>query len=182
MLRRDLTAAGIAYETPSGVCDFHSLRGAYISNLVASGASVKTCQTLARHSTPSLTIGVYAKASLHDISDAVESLPDLSPPDTRPEAATLAATGTDGRIRTQQRVAHGKRAGDGTGRDVADAGGNGDVSTPESVCRNPLELSGFDASGRTEAGVGRAGIEPATPGFSVSQTFMRQRPDSRSAI
>src|SRR5262249_43394683 len=77
LLRTDLAAAGIAYEASSGVIDFHALRVSYISHLVSSGASVKTCQTLARHSTPSLTIGIYAKASLHDIEGAVESLPDL---------------------------------------------------------------------------------------------------------
>ena len=60
----DLKAAGIAPETDSGIVDFHALRGTYVTHLVASGASVKTCQTLARHSTPSLTIGIYAKASL----------------------------------------------------------------------------------------------------------------------
>lgn len=95
MLRVDLAAAGIPYETPSGFCDFHSLRGCYVSYLVSSGASVKTCQTLARHSTPSLTIGIYAKASLHDISGAVDALPDLGPSSQAPEA--VAATGTDGR-------------------------------------------------------------------------------------
>jgi hypothetical protein len=47
--------------------------------VVNSGASVKTCQTLARHSTPVLTIGVYAKKSLHDLAGAVEALPDLTP-------------------------------------------------------------------------------------------------------
>jgi integrase len=107
MLRVDLEAAGIAYETPSGVCDFHSLRGVYISNLVASGASVKTCQVLARHSTPSLTIGIYAKASLHDISSAVDALPDLSPEAPAPEAT--AATGTDGRhIKTRPSLRRGR--------------------------------------------------------------------------
>jgi hypothetical protein len=64
----------------SGVVDFHALRGASISNLVSAGASVKTCQTLARHSTPDLTIGVYAKASLHGNSGVVEGLPDLTTP------------------------------------------------------------------------------------------------------
>ncbi len=93
MLRRDLKAAGIPYETDSGFADFHSLRGCYISYLVSSGASVKTCQTLARHSTPSLTIGIYAKASLHDINGAVEGLPDLTTRKTPPEA--LRMTGTD---------------------------------------------------------------------------------------
>jgi site-specific recombinase XerD len=49
MLRVDLAAAGIPYETDSGVADFHALRVAYITHLVASGASVKTCQTSAHH-------------------------------------------------------------------------------------------------------------------------------------
>ena len=84
MLRVDLEAAKIPYETAAGVADFHALRAAYVSNLVASGASVKTCQTLARHSTPSLTIGIYAKTSLHDIQGAVEKLPDPTPRDLVP--------------------------------------------------------------------------------------------------
>ena len=80
MIRADLEAASIPYETASGVIDFHAMRGSYVSHLVASGASVKTCQVLARHSTPTLTIGIYAKASLHDIKGAVEALPDLTGP------------------------------------------------------------------------------------------------------
>jgi hypothetical protein len=96
MLRVDLEAAGIPYETASGVADFHALRAAYITHLIYSGASVKTCQTLARHSTPSLTIGLYAKASLHDIKGAVENLPDLTPRETNPQS--LAMTGTDGKF------------------------------------------------------------------------------------
>src|SRR5271157_2748884 len=94
MLAIDLKAAGIEPESDSGIVDFHALRGTYISHLVSSGASVKTCQTLARHSSPVLTIGIYAKASLHDIAGAVESLPDLSP--TQPPSEALSATGTEG--------------------------------------------------------------------------------------
>jgi site-specific recombinase XerD len=92
MLRHDLEVAKVPHKTSEGVADFYAARVSYITNLVASGASVKTCQTLARHSTPVLTIGVYAKTSLHDIKGAVEALPDLTP--RRPEP--LAATGTDG--------------------------------------------------------------------------------------
>ena len=47
MLRVDLQAAGIDFETDEGVVDFHALRVAYVSAIVASGALVKTCQTLA---------------------------------------------------------------------------------------------------------------------------------------
>jgi Phage integrase family len=92
MLRVDLKAVKIPYETDSGVVDFHSLRGDFISYLVSSGASVKTCQTLARHSTPTMTIGLYAKASLHDINGAVENLPDLTTP--KPRLETVRMTGT----------------------------------------------------------------------------------------
>ena len=93
MVGIDLKAAGIVPETDSGIVDFHALRATYISHLVSSGASVKTCQVLARHSSPSLTIGIYAKASLHDIKGAVDSLPDLTP--TSPKSEPLATTGTD---------------------------------------------------------------------------------------
>jgi hypothetical protein len=75
--------------------DFHSLRVASITHLVASGASLKTCQTLARHSTPSLTIGIYAKTALHEIAGAVEDLPDLTPRE-KSAAEPLTLTGTDG--------------------------------------------------------------------------------------
>jgi integrase len=112
MLRVDLKAAGIPYETDSGFADFHSLRGDFISYLVSSGASVKTCQTLARHSTPTLTIGIYAKASLHDINGAVENLPDLTPPAPRPES--LRMTGTDGTVTRSDTLPIGLASRDST--------------------------------------------------------------------
>jgi integrase len=39
-------------EADGRVLDFHGTRHTYISGIVAGGASVKTCQELARHSTP----------------------------------------------------------------------------------------------------------------------------------
>jgi len=75
------------------VCDFHALRHTYISRLVSSGASVKVCQELARHSTPTLTIGRYAHTRLHDLTGALECLPGLGTPGR--EVAVLRATGTD---------------------------------------------------------------------------------------
>jgi integrase len=119
MIGADLAVAGIPYETPSGVVDFHALRSAYISYLVASGASVKTCQTLARHSTPSVTVGIYIKASLHDIRGAVAPLPDLTPDRTEPEAR--AATGTDPATPLPPNLAApSQRAGDGSERNLAE--------------------------------------------------------------
>jgi integrase len=82
------------------VADFHSLRVLFISRVVASGASVKEAQTLARHSTPVLTMNTYSRATLLDVAGAVEGLGDLlTKQPTRPEkeAAAMRATGTHGR-------------------------------------------------------------------------------------
>jgi integrase len=133
MIQVDLQAAGVPYETDDGVADFHSSRGTFISNLIASGASVKTTQELARHSTPNLTIGVYARASLHDKRGAVEKLPDFS--SKSPEAEAMQATGT-----------YGAEVHDATQDATQDA------EYDESDCHNILSCNAFDrdheASGR----------------------------------
>ena len=85
----------LRYEDSIGrVIDFHATRHTYISNVVASGASVKTAQELSRHSDPRLTINRYSHTRLHDLRQALESGPDLSGRPT--DADVLKATGTDG--------------------------------------------------------------------------------------
>ena len=80
------------------VADFHSLRVLFISRVVAGGASVKEAQTLARHSTPLLTMNTYSRATLLDVAGAVAGLGDLlTKQPTRPEAEAQRATGTCGR-------------------------------------------------------------------------------------
>ena len=120
MLRSDLTAARSAWVKAGGseeeqalreqtdflayrdrqghVADFHSLRVLFISRVVASGASMKEAQTLARHSTPVLTMNVYSRASLLDVAGAVEGIGEmLTRQPSRPEPQEMRATGTDGR-------------------------------------------------------------------------------------
>ena len=93
MIRADLQAAGVPYADDAGrVADFHSLRGLYITAIVQGGASVKTAMTLARHSSAELTVGVYSHARLHELTGALDALPDL---DNAPERDGLRATGTD---------------------------------------------------------------------------------------
>ena len=80
------------------VADFHSLRVLFISRVVAGGASVKEAQTLARHSTPLLTMNTYSRATLLDVAGAVAGLGDLlTKRPSRPEPQEMRATGTDGR-------------------------------------------------------------------------------------
>ncbi len=75
------------------VADFHALRGSFITLLVKSGASVKEAQELARHSDPKLTLGVYARLGVHDLSGALDRMPTIGTPGG--ERERLRATGTD---------------------------------------------------------------------------------------
>jgi hypothetical protein len=96
LIQSDLMRAGIAYRDASGrVADFHALRHSYVTALARSSAPVKVVQSLARHSTPTLTLGVYAHIGLYDQTAALDALPDLTPTASGPEAAALAATGTE---------------------------------------------------------------------------------------
>ena len=75
------------------VADFHALRHTYISRLIQSGVNVKVAQELARHSTPTLTLGRYAHIGLVDETRALDALPSIEMPDPKREA--VRATGTD---------------------------------------------------------------------------------------
>jgi hypothetical protein len=74
------------------VVDFHALRATYITLLVKGGASVKVAQELARHSDPKLTMNVYTKLGVHDLTGALDALPSLTGDEPTSEAAR--ATGT----------------------------------------------------------------------------------------
>lgn len=74
MLRVDLARAGIPYEDERGrVLDFHALRGSYITHLIQGGANPKVVQTLARHSTITLTMDIYCKTEDSDLRKALEN-------------------------------------------------------------------------------------------------------------
>jgi len=83
----------LAYRDSAGrVADFHALRHTYITNLASAGVHPKTAQSLARHSTITLTMDRYSHSNQGDEAKALNSLPDLAPA----AAIRLAATGTDG--------------------------------------------------------------------------------------
>jgi integrase len=154
MLREDLEAARIAYRDDSGrVLDFHALRHTYVTLLARSGAPVKVVQTLARHSDPKLTLNTYTHLTVFDTAPALDALPDLAGPAPGTEAASLAATGTDGGHISGVFAHHLPTAGDGSGRDEADSGGINKTTPDIGGCRNSLEMSGLDASGRELTGV-----------------------------
>ena len=56
-----LIRASIPKQTVGGKLDFHALRVAYVKLILESDADVKDAQTLARHATPEMTLGVYGR-------------------------------------------------------------------------------------------------------------------------
>jgi integrase len=94
MLHADLRRCGIEPVDARGrVVDTHSLHHGYITALTRAGVPVKVVQTLARHSDPKLTLGIYSHLTAFDLRGAVDRLSDLS--DTGPESDALSATGTE---------------------------------------------------------------------------------------
>ena len=157
----------LKYRNAAGeVADFHATRHTYISGVVAGGASVKTAQELARHSTPVLTIGRYSHARLHDLQGALESLPDLT---GNPDPASEG----------NREVLHATGTGDARGES---SGPQRPVSSPEGRDQKSTQLNGeqcifspiVEDSGET-ANRGVGDVEKA-------QVLMLSRNDNRQQL
>ena len=76
-LNNDMRKAGISKLDHTGrTLDLHSLRKTFITELVAT-TDIKTAQTLARHTSAELTIGVYAESTSERASQAVNAIGNL---------------------------------------------------------------------------------------------------------
>ena len=107
-----------------------------------SGATPKVAQKLARHCDVRLTLGRYAHAGLHDLTAAVDALPDMLSPAGKREA--LAATGTDGKADTRQPAQLGKNSGPNLGprlAKTADFGGQARTENGKTLDdANPVKI------------------------------------------
>ena len=160
MFRHDVDAAGIEYRDQDGrVVDFHALRHTFITNLARSGVHPKAAQTLARHSTITLTMDKYSHTAIGEQAEALKGLPDL----TGPAANLNRKTGTDGHdsqngLASRLASKHAKR-------------------------RTPMDASGLPEGEHT-----RGGENCGTPDNpSISQGFPgvhfeRPRPDSNRGV
>jgi len=83
MLATDCRRADIPLQTPKGSVDFHALRTTSINLLIAQGATVPEAQTLARHRTAALTIGVYGRAHDTRLATLVEDVATAIVPATQ---------------------------------------------------------------------------------------------------
>src|SRR5262249_15706151 len=127
-LQADLRSAGVLYETEEGFADFHAIRHTFITALTKSNAPVKIVQSLARHSTPTLTLNCYSHVGLFDQSSALEALPDLTRP--APHSEPSLKTGTDDEFVSQSGsalTAQGQRRREGSLRDHVEIYRSSDV-------------------------------------------------------
>jgi integrase len=69
----DFTTAKISIKTDEGKATWHSLRRVFINNVVKSGADLKTIMEMARHSTATMSMDVYAKAKPDLLRTAAEA-------------------------------------------------------------------------------------------------------------
>ncbi len=69
----------LAYRDARGkVCDFHSLRMTFITNLARGGVHPKVAQTLARHSSIELTMNTYTQIGEDERREGIAALPKLN--------------------------------------------------------------------------------------------------------
>ena len=165
----------IPYEDEAGrVFDFHSLRHQFISDLVRGGVHPKEAQTLARHSTITLTMDRYTHVGIVDLTAALERLPAISDKTQSNENAKQLATGTDGPVDGKGKVPvwvppgaknGAVRLASGTLQDASDCAENGQRAS-DSVGE------GIDKS-HEESGASRA-----NPHESSSSCIKRRAGDS----
>jgi integrase len=112
MIKADLADTRIPYRDESGrVCDFHSLRYTFITNL--RHAPSRVAQALARHRSSAMT-DRYTHIRLQDERAAVESLPDLSQPSRESQKKVKTGTYDTAEILSKSYFSGGQ---DGTNRD-----------------------------------------------------------------
>jgi len=95
-LNRDLASAGIPKQTALGKLDFHACRVAYVSLVQEAGATVKETQALARHSTPDLSLNIYARTRESRLSEVAEMVGEMViPAEIQNHSRTLQAAGAE---------------------------------------------------------------------------------------
>ncbi len=151
----------LSYRDDAGrVADFHALRHTFISNLASGGVHPKTAQRLARHSTITLTMDRYTHLRRDDLAAALNVLPNLS----GPARQAALAMGTDGKP-IQNRLSPDLSLGGEIQRSSVESGGVKGTVTANGD--SPDKTRGKPVFAGAKSVMGRAGIEPATHGFSV---------------
>jgi len=165
MLRVDLKAADIPYTDEAGkVFDFHALRGQCATLLAANGVSLKTAQTIMRHTDVNLTANIYTHVLRGQEAQAVASLPDLSLPNLQAEQA--AKTGTNDTDVTPDVTPKSLRKVYAQDKTHTDKSGQIGMMTRDSGSKTPL-LSQNQGSSKTS----NPKVAGSSPAGRVSMSF-----------
>lgn len=149
MVKKDLKAAGIPYQTKDGITDFHaSGRHTYITELLRNGVTLPEAKELARHTDVNMTMR-YTHIGIDDQAKAVANLPapkrDATPaPNVAPDDDSV----------LQIRCIFG-----GSDGQSVSSHGNGHAHQKR---QNPRSRKGFDVDRRplaTNGNMEAAGIE-----------------------
>ena len=54
--------------------DFHALRVTFITLIIEAGANIKEAQELARHSTPEMTLNIYARTNKKKLAEVIKTV------------------------------------------------------------------------------------------------------------
>lgn len=95
-IREDMGRAGIEWNTPRGVLDFHSLRVTFATLLNEYGEDVKVIQDLMRHSTPILTLSRYTKSNEARQRMTIDRLAEIVPGPAKESQEKRSTKGTRG--------------------------------------------------------------------------------------
>jgi hypothetical protein len=150
MVKTDLEAAGIAYETEEGIADFHAAgRHSHVSGLVNSGVSLAHARQLARHGDVRMTMR-YTHVGLEDQAEALRSLPTIEKSAKGGlEPAARAAIGAD---QVQRYSTATKPPG---GHSVTFAGTESEPKEEVGPIKNPCGSRGYDTEEHSESSVGK---------------------------
>ncbi len=133
MLKIDLERAGIPYVDDRGLyADFHGLRHTFISELDHPDVSPKVRQSLARHSSVSLTLDTYTHPRLYSERAALDKLPKLpNLGKDKEESSQRLKTGTDDLPVEGDRSAYKKltKTSYSDGKCVSSDGTSGEIET-----------------------------------------------------
>ena len=139
MVKNDLEAVGIPYETEAGVADFHAAgRHTHITELLRNGATLAEARELARHTDVRQTMK-YTHIGIHDQAKALSGLPLPKVPEEATEGSW-------------QRIGSG--TGVSSGQSVSTSDNEETAEDEEGELKNPCDCRGYVTKCQPESASG----------------------------
>ncbi len=153
MVKTDLEAVGIKYETAEGIADFHAAgRHSHVSGLVNSGVSLAHARQLARHGDVRMTMR-YTHVGLEDQAEALKSLPA---PSAGGSVGKNGKSNVRGAKKSAARAQHMRSTSEPRGSHSGSPAGTEPSTEPNGeAIKNPRDGRGYDAEGHSVSSDGK---------------------------